>query len=62
MRSAPASPEHEIDALLDALREFKDVHAIFTGVNADPSRDVIAQRIESYVNTRPRDGTSVRVA
>lgn len=54
-------PEHEIDALLGALESFDEIDAVFTGVNADPGRDVIAQRIESYVATH-RDSARAYVS
>lgn len=43
------APDTEIDALLSALAAYPDHAMIFTGVNADSGRDIIAQRIESFV-------------
>lgn len=48
-----ADPAAEIAALLDALGHFDDHMAVFTGVNADRDRDVIARRIEEYVDANP---------
>jgi len=46
---AQADAAAEIDALLNSLTAFPDHFAIFTGVNADAGRDIIARRIQTYV-------------
>jgi UDP-hydrolysing UDP-N-acetyl-D-glucosamine 2-epimerase len=50
---AHVAVEDEIDALLRALTDTQDHIAIFTGVNADAGRDIIAERIEAYVANNP---------
>ena len=46
---AQANAAAEIDALLKVLPDFSDHFTVFTGVNADAGRDIIARRIEAYV-------------
>jgi len=47
------SPREQISILLDALAKNDDINFIFTGVNADPGSDEIANEIKKFVELRP---------
>ena len=46
------SPERQIKELLDALSVMEDINLIFTGVNADPGSQKIAEAINDFISNR----------
>ena len=46
------SPERQIKELLDALSVMEDTNLIFTGVNADPGSQKIAEAINDFISNR----------
>lgn len=45
-------PLEQIQILLEALEENKDINLIFTGVNADPGSDEIENEIQRFIKSR----------
>ncbi len=45
-------PVEQIQILLEALEQYKDINLIFTGVNADPGSDEIENEIQKFIKSR----------